>query len=211
MRVKICGITTVADALAADLAGADAIGLIFFRGSKRYIELDTATSIAHSVSPYISINALFVDPTEAEVHRVLSQVPVSQIQFHGSESAVFCSQFARPYVKCVPVSSPSTMQKTMDEHQEARAYLFDTAVAGDYGGTGQSFDWTKMPKKNVGYRVLAGGLNTENVKKAIRIAQPDAVDVSSGVEAKPGIKDHDSVRRFVAAAKRAGEELLHDN
>ncbi len=207
MQVKICGITNGEDAYAAVVAGADAIGLIFFAGSKRFVDEQRAAEIVAQLPPYTSINALFVNPTQAEVQRVLAAVDVSQIQFHGEESSEFCESFRRPYVKSVPVLDESRMQSVIADHTKAKAYLFDTYVPGEHGGTGIAFDWTKMPQKNIGHRILAGGLDAENVAKAIRIARPDAVDVSSGVESRPGIKNHETLERFIAAAKRAGREL----
>ena len=208
MQVKICGITNSEDARAAVDAGADAIGLIFYQGSKRCIDERLAAEIVSLLPPYTSINALFVNPTEAEVRKVLSTVDVSQIQFHGEEPPAFCEDFGRPYVKSIPVVDTTRMQALVADHANARAYLFDTHVTGEYGGTGKTFDWTKMPEKNIGHRILAGGLDTENVAKAIRIACPDAVDISSGVESRPGIKNHETLKRFIAAAKQAGKDLV---
>ena len=208
MQVKICGITNSEDARAAVDAGADAIGLIFYQGSKRCIDERLAAEIVALLPPYTSINALFVNPTEAEVRKVLSTVDVSQIQFHGEEPPAFCEDFGRPYVKSIPVVDTTIMQALVADHTNARAYLFDTHVPGEHGGTGKTFDWTKMPEKNIGHRILAGGLDTENVAKAIRIARPDAVDVSSGVESQPGIKNHETLKRFIAAAKQAGKDLV---
>ena len=207
MQVKICGITNSEDARAAVDAGADAIGLIFYQGSKRCIDERLAAEIVALLPPYTSINALFVNPTEAEVRKVLSTVDVSQIQFHGEEPPAFCEDFGRPYVKSIPVVDTTRMRALVADHTNARAYLFDTHVPGEHGGTGKTFDWTKMPEKNIGHRILAGGLDTENVAKAIRIAGPDAVDVSSGVESQPGIKNHETLKRFIAAAKQAGKDL----
>lgn len=207
MQVKICGITNSEDARAAVDAGADAIGLIFYQGSKRCIDERLAAEIVALLPPYTSINALFVNPTEAEVRKVLSTVDVSQLQFHGEEPPTFCEDFGRPYVKSIPVVDTTPMQALVADHTNARAYLFDTHVPGEHGGTGKTFDWTKMPEKNIGHRILAGGLDAENVAKAIRIACPDAVDVSSGVESQPGIKNHETLKRFIAAAKQAGKEL----
>ncbi|MGB2198604.1 MAG: phosphoribosylanthranilate isomerase [Luminiphilus sp.] len=207
MQVKICGITNSEDARAAVDAGADAIGLIFYQGSKRCIDERLAAEIVSLLPPYTSINALFVNPTEAEVRKVLSTVDVSQIQFHGEEPPAFCEDFGRPYVKSIPVVDTTRMRALVADHTNARAYLFDTHVPGEHGGTGKTFDWTKMPEKNIGHRILAGGLDTENVAKAIRIAGPDAVDVSSGVESQPGIKNHETLKRFIAAAKQAGKDL----
>jgi phosphoribosylanthranilate isomerase len=207
VQVKICGITNSEDARAAVDAGADAIGLIFYQASKRCIDERLAAEIVSLLPPYTSINALFVNPTEAEVRKVLSTVDVSQIQFHGEEPPAFCEDFGRPYVKSIPVVDTTRMRALVADHTNARAYLFDTHVPGEHGGTGKTFDWTKMPEKNIGHRILAGGLDTENVAKAIRIAGPDAVDVSSGVESQPGIKNHETLKRFIAAAKQAGKDL----
>ena len=207
MQIKICGITLIDDALVAVDAGADALGLIFYAGSPRGITVEQAREIVSAVPPYTTITALFVNPERSLVERVLKAVPISQIQFHGNESAQFCRGFGRPYVKSIPVSTDDEMQQVMREHSASRAFLFDTVVPGKHGGTGKTFDWTKIPTKNVGHRVLAGGLNAENVAEAIRIGGPDAVDVSSGVESSAGVKDHDLVRRFIAAAKQAGKEI----
>ena len=207
MQVKICGITLIDDALVAVDAGADALGLIFYEGSPRGIEVEQAREIVSAVPPYTTVTALFVNPERSLVERVLKAVPISQIQFHGNESAQFCQGFGRPYVKSIAVSTDDEMQQVMREHSASRAFLFDTLVPGKHGGTGKTFDWTKIPTKNIGYRVLAGGLNAENVAEAIRIGGPDAVDVSSGVESSAGVKDHDLVRRFIAAAKQAGKEI----
>ena len=128
MQVKICGITNSEDARAAVDAGADAIGLIFYKGSKRFIDEQRAADIVADVPPYTSINALFVNPTEAEVRKVLSTVVVSQIQFHGEESSAFCEQFDRPYVKSIPVVDTARMKALIADHTNARAYLFDTHV-----------------------------------------------------------------------------------
>ena len=205
MQVKICGITRVEDAVVAVEGGADAIGLIFYPGSKRFVAPKVAASIISNVSPYTSVVGLFVNADAQQVEEVLSCCPLSQLQFHGDESADFCSSFGRPYVKSVPVSSEAVMSAIVDAHINARAYLFDTQVLGEHGGTGKTFDWRLMPQKNIGHRVLAGGLDAENVAEAIRIAAPDAVDVSSGVESRPGVMDPDKIHRFVSAAKRARE------
>lgn len=208
MQVKICGITKTEDAVAAVEAGADAIGLIFYEGSKRFVDPETAASIISNVSPYTSIVGLFVNADADYVQAVLGCCPLSQLQFHGDESPEFCSSFNRPYVKSVPVSRAGNMSEIVAAHRNARAYLFDTQVPGEHGGTGKTFDWQLMPKKNIGHRVLAGGLDAENVAEAIRIAGPDAVDVSSGVEVSPGKKDHDKLYRFIRAAKRADEVVV---
>lgn len=205
MQVKICGITRIADAVAAVEGGAHAIGLIFFAGSKRFIEPAAAAQIIANIPPYTSIVGLFVNANASQINEVLSHCALSQLQFHGDESPEFCRSFDRPYVKSVPASDPARMEAVVSAHRAARGYLFDTEVPGEHGGTGKTFDWRLMPPKNIGHRVLAGGLNTENVAEAIRMCSPDAVDVSSGVEVRPGVKDHDKMYRFIKAAERANE------
>ncbi len=194
--------------MAAVEAGADAIGLIFYAGSKRFVTPEIAADIISNVSPYTSIVGLFVNADAGYVQTVLNHCPLSQLQFHGAESPEFCSSFDRPYVKSVPVSNAVKMSELVAAHRNARAYLFDTQVPGEHGGTGKTFDWRLMPEKNIGHRVLAGGLDAENVEQAIRIAGPDAVDVSSGVEVSPGKKDYDKLYRFIRAAKRADEVIV---
>lgn len=208
MQVKICGITRTDDAVAAVEAGADAIGLIFYEGSKRFVNPEAAADIISNVSPYTSVVGLFVNADADYVETVLNHCPLSQLQFHGDETPEFCSSFNRPYVKSVPVSSAVKMSEIVTAHRNARAYLFDTQIPGEHGGTGKTFDWRLMPEKNIGHRVLAGGLNAENVEEAIRIATPNAVDVSSGVEVSPGKKDHDKLYRFIRAAKRADKVIV---
>ncbi len=208
MQVKICGITRTDDAVAAVEAGADAIGLIFYEGSKRFVNPEAAADIISNVSPYTSVVGLFVNADADYVETVLNHCPLSQLQFHGDETPEFCSSFNRPYVKSVPVSSAVKMSEIVTAHRNARAYLFDTQMPGEHGGTGKTFDWRLMPEKNIGHRVLAGGLNAENVEEAIRIATPNAVDVSSGVEVSPGKKDHDKLYRFIRAAKRADKVIV---
>jgi len=134
MQVKICGITLIDDALVAVDAGADALGLIFYAGSPRGIDVEQAREIARTVPPYTTLTALFVNPERSLVERVLKAVPISQLQFHGNESAEFCRGFERPYVKSIAVSTDDEMQQVMREHSASRAFLFDTLVPGKHGG-----------------------------------------------------------------------------
>ena len=205
MQVKICGITRIEDAVAAVESGADAVGLIFYPGSKRFIKPVAAANVIANLPPYTTVVGLFVNADESQVREVLACCALSQLQFHGDESPDFCASFDRPYVKSVPVSYTNQMSAIVAAHTAARAYLFDTQVPGEHGGTGKAFDWRLMPEKNIGHRVLAGGLDAENVAEAIRIASPDAVDVSSGVERMAGVKDHDKMHRFIRAAVQAGK------
>lgn len=206
MQVKICGITQPDDAALAVSLGADAIGLIFFEGSPRCVSIAAARDIVAAVGPYTAINALFVNASASNIEQVLSAMPISMLQFHGSESASFCEQFWRPYVKSISVAGTFDMSPIYAEYQGACGFLFDTAVKGAHGGTGMAFDWTIMPPPVGRPRILAGGLTPDNVNEAISVAMPDAVDVSSGVEVSPGIKDARKLEQFIERAKAVAKE-----
>ena len=200
-KVKICGITSIDDASLAVSAGADAIGLVFYEPSPRNInDLGLASEIAAEVGPFTQLVSLFVDAEPAFIERVLGNVAVNTIQFHGDESAAFCEQFARPYVKALRMKPGLDAALAAAEHPAARGVLLDTYVKGKPGGTGESFNWHRVPE-NLRNIVLAGGLNANNVGDAIQVVQPYAVDVSGGVEQSPGIKDPNKVRAFVRNAK----------
>lgn len=205
-RIKICGITRIEDALAAARAGADAIGLIFYPPSPRGIKLTHAIDIARQLPPFVSTVALFVNATVVEVGEVVRALRPSLLQFHGDEDHAFCEQFAMPYLKAVRVGSgmrPADLLECESRFASAKALLLDTLAAGVYGGSGESFDWTKVPPGMRGRIVLSGGLNPGNVANAVRAVHPWAVDVSSGVEAQKGIKDHQKITQFIEAVKNA--------
>lgn len=205
-RIKICGITRVEDALAAARAGADAIGLIFYPPSPRGISLAQAIGVARELPPFVSTVALFVNATVAEVDAVVRELRPSLLQFHGDEDRDFCEQFAMPYLKAVRVGSdmqPADLLECESRFHTAKALLLDTMLAGVYGGSGESFDWAKIPPGMRSRIVLSGGLNPGNVAIAVRAVHPWAVDVSSGVEAQKGIKDHQKIARFIEAVKNA--------
>ena len=201
MRVKICGITNSEDALGAVDAGADALGLVFYRKSPRAVSADQAAKIAHSVSPFVMLVGLFVNADAAEVERVLARVPLNLLQFHGDEDAAYCEQFGRPYIKALRMQEGLDVQAAMAEHPSARGFLLDAYRPGVPGGTGETFDWQRVPQRSGAHIVLAGGLVPENVARAIAAARPQAVDVSGGVEASPGRKDPHKVVAFIHAAK----------
>ncbi|MEE4204125.1 MAG: phosphoribosylanthranilate isomerase [Halieaceae bacterium] len=206
MRVKICGITSPEDAAAAVEAGADAIGLVFYAASRRAVSPDEAAKIAAAISPLVMTVGLFVNAPTETVLSTLERVPLNLLQFHGDESPEYCREFHRPYLKALPVTDSEELRRSMDSYPEARGFLLDTAAAGQFGGTGKTFDWALVPSDSPRPLVLAGGLGPDNVAAAISAVGPAAVDVSSGVESAPGIKDPLKMQKFVAAARAAFEE-----
>lgn len=209
-RVKICGITRIEDALAAVHAGADAIGLVFYAQSPRAVSIEQAADICAALPPFISTVGLFVDASADVVNAVLNAVPLSTLQFHGDETAEFCSRFARPYLKALRMRDDLDIRMAEKDFAGASALLLDTYRAGVAGGTGEAFDWQRVPKTLAPRIVLAGGLNAENVERAIAQVRPYAVDVSGGVESAPGIKDVNRIHSFVAAVRRA-DQLEHSS
>jgi len=213
-RVKICGITRVADGLAAARAGADAIGFVFWAGTPRAVAAGQARAIAAALPPFVTIVALFVDPEPEHVRSTLAAVPVDVLQFHGHESPELCRAFGRPYLKAVPVGGEARRGGLLEyaaRYPDACGILFDAPPAdGLPGGTGRTFDWSALPTGLSRPVVLSGGLNAANVGEAIRRVRPWAVDVSSGVEAtgddgKPvrGIKDPARIAAFIEEARNA--------
>ena len=197
IRAKICGITHVGDALAAARVGADAIGLVFYEKSPRAVSVSQAREILQALPPFVSSVGLFVNADPAGIERVLDDCPLDTLQFHGDETPDFCRRFGRPYLKALRVSGEEDLRRPVDDYFDAQGLLLDCAVAGHWGGSGQSFVWWKLPDLGKPL-ILAGGLRADNVQEAIRVACPYAVDVSSGVEQSPGIKDHDRMVQFMA-------------
>ena len=197
VRSKICGLTSVADALAAVDAGADAIGLVFYPPSKRAISLTQAQAIVRALPAFVSVVALFVDAKPEAVRQVLSALPLSVLQFHGQESAAYCQQFDFPYIKAVQVRPDLNLLEYANQYPQAQGLLLDAYVAGEAGGTGQRFDWALIPPNLPLPLILSGGLTPENVVDAIAQVRPYAVDVSSGVESAPGQKNVEKMQAFV--------------
>lgn len=202
VRVKICGITRPEDALAAAQAGADAIGLVFYPSSPRHVNPEVAARIVKALPPFVTSVGLFVDASEAEVRSVLEQVPLDMLQFHGDEPDVFCRQFGLPYLKALRVQPHDDLDALAAQWPGATGILLDSFKPGVPGGTGERFDWSMIPAKRSWTLVLAGGLEFDNVRQAIDLAQPWAVDVSGGVEAAKGIKDPEKINAFVHEVKR---------
>jgi phosphoribosylanthranilate isomerase len=211
-RIKICGITRVADGVAAAAAGADAVGVIFWRGTPRAVGLEQARAIVAALPPFVTAVGLFVDPDEAEVRAALAAVALDMLQFHGSEPAAFCRSFGRRYLKAVAVKDGVDLLEYAARYDDATGLIFDAYREGDLpGGTGHAFEWNRLADVRPALRppvVLSGGLDADNVGRAIRATRPWAVDVSSGVEergadGKPrrGAKDHARIAAFVQAVR----------
>ena len=199
-RVKICGITRNEDAQFAVESGVDAIGLVFYEKSPRYVNNVLAAEISQSIPAFVTRVALFKDADKSFIRSVLQQVEIDLIQFHGSESAEFCEQFSLPYIKALGMKDPACdieyLKNSAMQYATAKALLLDGHAPGEAGGTGESFDWSSVDDVTRPI-ILAGGLTADNVAQAIEIVRPFAVDVSSGVESAPGIKDKEKITAFM--------------
>jgi phosphoribosylanthranilate isomerase len=200
-RVKICGITRPSDARAAAEAGADAIGLVFYPQSPRFLSVERALEIRDALPPFVQTVALFVNPDAAQVAQVIGRVKPALLQFHGEEPPRFCGEFGVPYVKACRVRQGVSALEYLRPFSQAAAWLFDSHVP-EYGGVGESFDWSLVPKTDKPV-ILSGGLSAANVAGAIRRVKPWGVDVSSGVESAKGIKDAAKIAAFVAEVRNA--------
>jgi len=201
-RIKICGLTRLEDVKAAVDTGAEAIGLVFYPPSPRYVDLQTAVMLAHAVPPFVTIVGLFVNADTITVNETLAAVPLHVLQFHGDENEDYCRQFNRPYLKAARVKPGMDLLQYAAGFPSAQAILLDAFVDG-YGGGGKVFDWSVIPAELGKPIVLSGGLDAGNVGEAIARVRPAAVDVSSGVEMAKGIKDAEKMRAFVAAVRTA--------
>ena len=201
-RVKICGITRVEDAAAAARAGADAIGLVFYPASPRFLSLERGRELRDSLPPFVTPVALFVNPAPQEVRTVLERVRPAMLQFHGEEAPGFCAQFGLPYVKACRVKPGVDLLEYLRPFSAAAGWLLDSHVE-QYGGIGESFDWSLIPAGRSRPLVLSGGLTRDNVREAIGRIRPWAVDVSSGVESAKGIKDAGRIAAFIAEVRHA--------
>ena len=209
-RVKICGITRVEDALSAVNAGADAIGLVFYAPSPRFVTTEQAQQIVAALPPFVSVVALFVNATQAEIETIVNQVPIDIVQFHGDETPAECEQISQqinlPFYKAIRVKAESNLLQYALEFASAKALLLDTYTEAAFGGTGLVFDWNLIPKNMTKPIILAGGLVPENVALAITQVRPYAVDVSGGVESAKGIKDAAKIAALMRAVKEFRSE-----
>jgi len=204
VRVKICGLTRASDVRDAAAAGARLLGFVF-ASSPRRLEPDQAAALMSEVPPGIQRVGLFLNPQRADVMRVLRIAELDLLQFHGDEDNAFCGSFRLPFVKAIAMGRETPVSGPWQAYPDASALLFDSHAPGRPGGTGRVFDWMKLrPAAREVW--LAGGLTPENVGQAIREVRPQVVDVSSGVEQAPGIKDPERMRAFIAAARAADLE-----
>lgn len=211
-RIKFCGLTRAADVDAAVAAGADAIGLVFYPGSKREVSLEQAASLRARVPLFVDVVALTVNAAAEDLERIIAAVCPDVLQFHGEESPEDCARYGVPYMRAFRVGAPGleTPQALLEScaaHHAAAAWLFDSHSAG-YGGSGRSFDWSLLSSvaRNANARplVLSGGLHAAKVRQALAEVRPYAVDVSSGVETEPGLKSAEKMQQF------AHEVRCHD-
>ncbi|VAW74977.1 Phosphoribosylanthranilate isomerase [hydrothermal vent metagenome] len=205
-RVKICGITRAEDGCAAAQAGADAIGLVFYDRSPRYVEVDQAAEICAVLPPFISVVGLFVDASREQVEALIQQLPIDLLQFHGAETAAQCEGFGRPYIKAVGMKDDTDVAGVVQAHPQASGFLFDAWQPDVHGGGGVAFDWARMPEIGNRPAILAGGLMPDNVEQAVRQTRPWAVDVSSGVEQDKGIKSAEKIEAFIRGVVRGDAE-----
>ena len=201
-RIKICGITRPGDARAAAEAGADAIGLVFYPQSPRYLSTERAVEIRDALPPFVQTVALFVNPDPAQVAQVLGRVKPALLQFHGEETPEFCAQYGVPFVKACRMRPGFDPKGYLSPFGRAAAWLVDSYVP-EYGGVGERFDWALIPAERFRPVVLSGGLAPENVAEAVRQVRPWGVDVSSGVESAKGIKDAAKIAAFIAEVRNA--------
>ncbi len=199
-RVKICGITSTEVAHDVCAAGADSIGLVFYEKSPRNVSIAQAKEICDSLPPFITCVGLFLNPSDDFVNAVLNEVKLDLLQFHGIETAEFCHSFSRPYIKAIGmegISGEEEFTQAIQQYTHAKGFLVDSHATGKAGGTGQTFDWKNVPQMQEKPIILAGGLNPENVADALQQLNIYGVDLSSGVESQPGIKDPDKIKKLM--------------
>ncbi len=201
-RVKICGITRREDGQAVANAGADAIGLVFYEKSSRYVEIRQAQEICRSLPPLVSVVALFVNADRDQVSKVLAAVPVDLLQFHGTEAPAACEGFGRPYIKAIAMKPDGHPLEEMKAYPAASGFLLDAWQPDTHGGGGLAFDWNEVPAYRERPLILAGGLTPDNVTQAVAQTRPFAVDVSSGVEIDKGIKSAEMIEAFIRGVQR---------
>jgi len=200
-RVKICGLRQAEDALHAVACGVDAIGLVFYDPSPRSVNAEQAFEITRQLPPFITSVGLFVNANAAEIDNILAHVPLTLLQFHGDESPEFCDQFQLPWIKAVRMREGVDLHQQRQHFSGAQGLLLDAYKKGVPGGTGDAFDWHRIPKDIAQDVILAGGIDSQNVQQAIDQVQPWAIDVSGGVESHKGVKDRAKISDFMHHAK----------
>lgn len=201
-RIKICGITNHEDAVNAVRSGADALGFNFYKRSVRYISPEKAAEICANIPAFVTTVGLFVNEPLVDVNRILKGVRLGLLQFHGDETPEYCDSLGYPYIKALRATSRDQITKEAQSFELSQGILVDTATDGQFGGTGETFDWSLLPDLGKPL-VLAGGLVATNVGAAIAATRPYAVDVSGGVERSKGVKDKAEMKKFVEAVQAA--------
>ena len=210
-RIKVCGLTEPDNARAVEACGVDAIGLVFYPASKRAVDIPQARQICRALGPLVHRVALFVDPTRAQVEQVLAAVGITLLQFHGDEPNDFCASFGLPYFKAIRMRPALAPDQVMQAYPDAAGFLLDAYQPGVPGGTGDSFDWARVPRESARPLLLAGGLTPDNVAEAISQTGVYGVDLSGGVEQSPGVKNIQQVQALVAAVQRADQQRMSAN
>lgn len=205
IKIKICGITNLDDALAAADAGADALGFNFYKKSPRCIEPSKAAEIIAQLPPFIIPVGLFVNEREEKIREIQHLTCLQAVQLHGDESPEFCQRFGERVIKAFQIKSKESLKNMA--HYHVGAFLLDSYKNGERGGTGETFDWhLAVVAKTFGRIILAGGLTPDNVAEAVKLVQPYAVDVASGVEKEKGVKDHAKMKKFIVEVRRASRQ-----
>ncbi|MDD2761174.1 MAG: phosphoribosylanthranilate isomerase [Methylomonas sp.] len=202
-RVKICGFTRVEDAMAAAELGVDAIGLVFYPPSPRNVSLMQAAEIVRALPAFVTVVGLFVDAESAWVERVLSEINVDCLQFHGDETADACRGYRKPYIKAIRIRQDTDWSGVERMYHDAAGLLLDAYHPDMHGGTGCGFDWNLIPEQRRLPLVLAGGLSSDNAVLAVQQVRPYALDVSSGVELDKGVKDKAKMAAFIRKTNQA--------
>ena len=200
IRVKFCGFTHQDDVAQAVALGADALGFVFYGPSARYVSPEHAQTLTRSVPAFVTRVGLFVNEEAETVQRIFEIARLNLIQYHGEESPEFCDAIGLPYIKAFRVRKGMDLRIEMDRYPNASGFLLDAYVKGQPGGTGERFDWELIPQSHAPI-ILAGGLTPDNAKDAIDQVAPWALDVSGGIETKPGRKDPDKMARFMNACR----------
>mgnify|MGYP001560118416 FL=1 len=205
VKVKVCGMTSLKDALVAVEGGADAVGFIFYKKSPRSVTMKTVREIVLELPPFVDTVGVFVDETAEQINKIADYCNLDIIQLHGDESPTFCKKIRRKVIKAFRIKDMQSVKKLSSF--QVSGFLLDTFSENLHGGTGKVFDWNlALPAKKFGPVIMAGGLTPNNVQQAVRQIRPYGVDVCSGVESEPGIKDHKKVRAFLNNAK-AGRKI----
>ncbi len=210
-RIKMCGLTSLAHVHCASALGVDAIGLVFYEKSRRFIPLELAAKLAAAAGPFMTVTALFMNADQRYIAQVLQRVTIDLLQFHGDEPATLCRSFDKPYIKSIAMGDQDASLQSdrigecIAEHPEAAGFLLDGHQSGQPGGSGERFNWREVPKLDVPI-VLAGGLNAQNVAESVMLVRPYAVDVSSGIEHNTE-KDTSLMRAFVQSVANIDHKL----